>query len=109
MARYGTTWKCKDRVASFNKKSDEMKAQAVEDGMKISNEYVTESGLKCFHAEHIQNWTPAKGHTPRKGIYGFISAHVVQFKGESELARISYSRPLPYGHSPIYTDQYNQA
>ena len=108
MSNRGTQWKCKDAIVSFNKASDKMREQAIKDGMIITEDFVTEQGHKCFYASVKQEWTPEKGHKPYFGVYSFISAHTVSFTKDEVIARISYAFPAAYGHSPIYTDQYNQ-
>lgn len=108
MSNRGTQWKCKDAVISFNKASDKMREQAIEDGMIITEDFMTEQGHKCFYASVKQDWTPEKGHKPYFGVYSFISAHIADFGNGQAFARISYAFPATYGHAPIYTDQYNQ-
>lgn len=103
-----THYRCSDVVKSFNKKSDEMKEQALQDGMKISHEKVTVEGFKLFYADRPQKWTPESGHEPYFGVFAFVSAHIADFGNGETKARIDYAFPAAYGHAPIYTLQFNK-
>jgi hypothetical protein len=48
-----TIFHCKNQVATFNKKSNELKAKAIETGMQIVKEW-KDGQFDCFIAQHSQ-------------------------------------------------------
>ena len=48
-----TIFRCKNQVATFNKRSAELKAKAIADGMTIAEEW-KDGQFDCFLARHSQ-------------------------------------------------------
>jgi len=65
-----TIYRCKNQVVSFNKRSAELKAAAIADGMDVHTEW-QEGEFDCFMARHSQSTIKAG-----KALYAECGANV---------------------------------
>lgn len=92
---------CKDAIASFNRRSDELKKHAEDQGMWIVNESVSEHGHRMFNAGiHQPDISKAV-------LYSKIDCFFHEILGEIR-GVISCYKPMPYGPSIEYTNRYVQ-
>lgn len=105
----GKNWTCKDVIKSFNKESDRMKEIAIEDGMKICNEEVSEYGHKMFNAYAPQTWdAETMSHKRSTCRYSRIDCIYFDHGAGKIQGRVIYNVPMPYGHGLEYMYTFDQ-